>query len=116
MYQNRISGLFNQILHIKKFLIKHKENFSYFSKYFVIGFVGYAGYLLTTNYKLNNSKIKNLNYKLIYNYLKKNIYYNKRRNQSKKDKIVNLFIECMKKKDIFKNKIKIYEKKVINLL
>ena len=116
LYQNRISGLFNQILHIKKFLIKHKENFSYFSKSFVIGFVGYAGYLLTTNYKLNNSKIKNLNYKLIYNYLKKNIYYIKRRNQSKKDKIVNLFIECMKKKDIFKNQIKIYEKKVINLL
>lgn len=114
--EKRIKDLFKQSLLIKNFLIKKKIKFKKINKFFIRGLVGNMGAILMENLSLKNLAKRAKIYRLIYKLMNKTLINEQRPNKSKKDKIVNLFLNILKSKNNNIGIFKIYEKKAIKLI
>jgi hypothetical protein len=114
--KQRVYDLFKQSSHIKKFLISKRIKFKKINKFYIKGLVGNMGGILTEILLLKSLEKRKIMYIYIFKITMKMLKNEKMPNKSKKDKIVNLFLNTLKTQKNNKDLFKIYEKKVIKLI
>ncbi len=114
--KKRVNDFFNQPILIKNFLLKRNFHFKKLNKFYIRGVIGYVGGILAQNFYLKNSRMKKDIYEIIHKFSFKMLNKEIRPDQSKLDKIVNLFLKTVKNKKKNRDIFKIYEKKAIKLI
>jgi poly(ribitol-phosphate) beta-N-acetylglucosaminyltransferase len=114
--KQRIYDLFKQSDYIKKFLIKKKINFKKINKFYIRGLVGNIGGILAETLEIKSFTKRKDIYIYVYKIMSKMLKNERIPHHSKKDKIVNLFLNTPKTEKKNKDLFKIYEKEVIKLI
>ena len=114
--KQRIYDLFKQSLYIKKFLVKKGIKFKKINKFYIRGLVGNMGWALVQTLAIKSLAKRKSLYIFIYKIMNKMLKNEKTPNNSKKDKIVNLFLNTPKTQKNNRDLFKIYEKEVIKLI